>query len=106
MAVAAHQAGLRELLDAHLHPVVEPLQLADVDDLEPRREVLVVEPAFRQATEQGDLPALVEGESLRTGPAHGALAAAAGRLAQTRPTAASNALTCFVFAYDRSNFMT
>jgi hypothetical protein len=100
------QACLRELLHPNLGPILESLQLCHVHYFKTGGKVLVIEPAFGQMAEHGNLAAGVERVPLGARPAEASLAPPAGRLAQAGASTSSHPLTRLMLADDRSYFMT
>src|SRR5258708_7336833 len=89
----AHQAGLRQHLGVHLGDLlVEPGQVADVDDGVAGAELVVVEAAVRELAVKGHLAALETGADGAAGARALALAAAGGGLAVAAALAAADAL--------------
>jgi len=105
-AESANEPGLRKLLDTYLRPIIKPFQLGDVHNLKTRGELLIVETALGQPSEEGHLPTLAEREQRRSRPAPAAFVPPATRLSVARAPASSDPLASLVFPYDRSNFMT
>jgi len=104
-AGAANQAGVGQLLDTDAGTIFKPFELADINYFAPYGELAVAEAPLGQPAKQRYLPAFIERERGRAGPAAAAFVAPAAGLAGSATAASAEPLTTLMSTCDRSYLM-